>query len=180
MRRVPRAEALAALRRRPPPACLICDLVARRRRVVAETPRSLAVLDAFPRQWGHTLVMPKRHATRFAELGPAGFVDAAALAARVASALEGLLPPARVYVASLGTDRLDLPMSSPHLHLHVLPVPDPRLRPREVLTWRRGVVAASPAEWSALRRGLRAALAVDGRGAAEPLARPAGVCTSRA
>ena len=82
---------------------------------------------------------------------------ASALAREAAIAAEGALDPARCYVAALGTSEAGLPMTFPHLHLHVIPVPDARLRPREVLTWQNGVLDAEEAEWEALAESLRAA-----------------------
>ena len=66
-----------------------------------------------------------------------------------------MLAPARCYVASLGTDA-DVPMSSPHVHLHVVPVERDE-RPRDVLTWEHGVLVPSDVDLADLAARLRAA-----------------------
>lgn len=158
MRRISRAAAVATLEREPRPDCLVCAMVASGRRVIAAGRHAVAALDRFPRHWGHALVLARRHVTGFSDLAPGEWAEVAAMAARVAAALEAVIEPARVYVASLGSARGDLPMSSPHLHVHVIPVPDPDLRPREVLTWQGGVLEAGEIEWRRLERELASAL----------------------
>lgn len=41
-------------------------------------------------------------------------------------------------------------MSSPHLHLHVIPIYEPDDKPSRVLTWEHGVLVLSDAELAAL------------------------------
>jgi len=86
------------------------------------------------------------------------FTDAAGLAHRVGVALEKTLRPARCYVAALGTDAEDLPMTSAHLHFNLVPVPEARARPKDVLTWSNGIYDGSPEEWRSLAASLRRAL----------------------
>lgn len=120
-------------------------------RPLAASAHAVATLTPYPVRWGHALVTLRRHVVRLSEVSAAEWADAAELARQLGCALEAGLQPARVYVAALGTDLDDLPMSFPHLHLHVLPVPESGARPREVLTWGNGVYEAAPAEWTALR-----------------------------
>lgn len=65
---------------------------------------------------------------------------------------ERALRSARCYVASLGAASDDLPMTSPHLHLHVIPIYKAEDKPSAVLTWDRGVTIADEEEWAELHR----------------------------
>jgi diadenosine tetraphosphate (Ap4A) HIT family hydrolase len=108
-------------------------------------------------RWGHALVLSKQHVTSFSELSAAHWREMSEQARRAAFAVERALAPARCYVASLGTSEADVPITSPHLHLHVVPVYDPDDRPSRVLTWEHGVLEAELSEWHALAESLRAA-----------------------
>lgn len=161
-RRIARDEAVArALAERGGAACLICALrdgAAGPRWVLAEGEHSLALLSRYPLRWGHTLVAIRGHVERFSEVDDAAWAEAGRLALRVARALERALAPRRVYVASLGAAAPDLPMSSPHLHLHVVPLHDPGDRPSAVFTLSEGTVDGTAAEWAELRERIAAAL----------------------
>lgn len=136
--------------------CLICHLV-ENAAVVARGARARVLLPRMGRAEGHLLVALDRHVTSFAAVGDDEWAEASALALRAARALEAALRPARCYVASLGSALGGLPMSSPHLHVHVLPVDDPAARPGRVLSWEDGVFAASEAEAAAILGRVRAA-----------------------
>lgn len=110
-------------------------------------------LNRFPTRWGHLLVLVERHVTSFAELRDDEHRDASELLLRCARRVEERLRPARVFTACLGTALAALPMSSPHLHWHVVPTGGGE-RPAEVFTWSHGVYEGSPAEWDALRATL--------------------------
>lgn len=110
-------------------------------------------LNRFPTRWGHLLVLVERHVTSFAELRDDEHHDASALLLRCARRVEERLRPARVFTACLGTALAALPMSSPHLHWHVVPTGGGE-RPAEVFTWSHGVYEGSEAEWDALRAAL--------------------------
>jgi diadenosine tetraphosphate (Ap4A) HIT family hydrolase len=163
--RITKEEALARVAAAVPPGtCAVCHVVATEAPLAA---RGAAVLtfNRFPLRWGHLLVAPRRHVTSFLDLGDAEHADAAALSLAAARAVEQAISPARVYVASLGAAQDGLPMTSPHLHWHVVPVASPDDRPSEVLTWSAGVLAASTQEWSALHDEMaRALLRVGGAG----------------
>lgn len=161
-RRIARAEAVErALAERGGAACLICALrdgVAGPRMVIAEGEHTLVLLSRYPLRWGHALVAIRRHVERFVDVGDAAWAEAGRAALRTARALERTLAPVRVYVASLGATAADLPMSSPHLHLHVVPLYDPGDRPSAVFTLSEGTYDGSDAEWAELRGRLAAAL----------------------
>ncbi len=142
----------------PVRACPMCTLLSSEARHVslhAETARRLSS-PGFPLSWGHVLVAAHAHTTCFADADEALLTEMAALAHRYARILEARLAPARVYVASLGSDREGLAMTTPHLHYHVVPVKERAARPSEVFTWENGVWDGSNAEWDALAETLLA------------------------
>jgi diadenosine tetraphosphate (Ap4A) HIT family hydrolase len=125
--------------------------------MLAETAHSTVVLSAYPRRWGHVLVVLAEHVTTFAALSAAAWADAAAHARVAARVVERVLAPERCYVASLGTAIDGLELTFPHIHLHVIPVYDPDDRPSTVLSTADGMLAADEDEWEALHAQLRAA-----------------------
>ena len=147
--RIDRDEALARIAEVAPGGCVPCALV-ESSDLLAESTHAVAVLSRFPVRWGHVLVVLRDHVTSMAETSPEVFADAAALAHAAAVAVERALSPRRCYVASLGTDDPPLPMTFPHLHFHVIPIPEAGARPAQVLTWQTGVYAAEPHEWAEL------------------------------
>ena len=139
----------------------MCALVAGRigdpRDVVLEMPHARAVLTQYPVRWGHVLVVARRHVTSFTAIDDAAHDAMMRLARDAARRLERAMRPARVFVASLGCAHEGLVATSPHLHVHVVPVMDPDARPRDVLTWENGIDEGDAAEWAALRETLRSA-----------------------
>ncbi len=108
------------------------------------------VLSRYPRQWGHVLVILNRHVTRFVDVADAEWHSANAAALTVARRIETHLRPSRCFIASLGCERTDVPMTSPHLHLHVIPVGDSSQRPRDIFSWENGVYDGTAEEWREL------------------------------
>ncbi len=157
---VAKEEALARLTASIPEGeCAMCYALGRGDvDVLTSGDRVALLVNRFPLRWGHLLVVTKRHVTRFTQLEDGEHADAARLTLAAARALERVLDPARVYTASLGTALLGVPMSTPHLHWHVVPVARAAERPSEVLTWSAGVVEATDEEWALLRRSLESAL----------------------
>ncbi|MFO0682236.1 MAG: HIT family protein [Sandaracinus sp.] len=162
IRRIDKAEAQARLAAQIAPGeCAICALVAGRigdpRDVIAETPEAKVVLTQYPSRWGHMLVVTRAHVTSFTAVDDATHDATMRLAREAARRLERTMKPARVFVASLGCAHEGLPATSPHLHVHVVPVMDPDARPRDVLTWENGIDEGDAEEWAALRARLRGA-----------------------
>jgi diadenosine tetraphosphate (Ap4A) HIT family hydrolase len=125
---------------------------------LVEDSAHVAMLSRYALRPGHAIVVPRQHATTFSELSSACWIDVSRVAHRVACAIERTLAPARCYVASLGTASDDVLISTPHLHLHVIPVDDPSLRPHQVLTWANGVYVGLDEDWADLRDRLRASM----------------------
>ena len=101
--------------------CLFCGIVggAIPATVVAETGTTLAFRDIDPQAPVHVLVVPRRHITNAATLGPddAGVLADLVQAARSVAEQEGVLDSGYRLVFNVGDDALN---SVPHLHLHVL------------------------------------------------------------
>lgn len=156
---ISRAEALALVKAATTPGrCPMCEVA--QAPTLFESERAFITLNRYPLRWGHMLVVTSRHVERFTELGDDEHTEAAALCLRAARAMERGLAPPRVFVASLGSARDNLPMTCPHLHWHVVPVAHGE-RPRDVLTWRHGVLQGSHDEWRALEVTLQSELQRD-------------------
>jgi hypothetical protein len=70
-------------------------------------------------------------------------------------ALAAVVAPRRVWIAALGSAD-PLPMSSPHVHVHVIPVTacGEDARPARVLTWSNGVTVLDDDEATGLASSL--------------------------
>lgn len=159
--RISRRDALARIRHELGAApCLICairDGAGGPQRVLARGRHARLVLSRYPIRWGHLLVLLDDHVTRFEELALDAWQESTALALDAATSLETALDPVRCYIASLGSAHDGLPMTSPHLHLHVIPLYHAADKPSGVLTWEHGVYAAPEAAWQGLQQRLAAA-----------------------
>jgi diadenosine tetraphosphate (Ap4A) HIT family hydrolase len=162
MQRLSKDEAVAQVRaERGEAACLICTLVAvstTERSVVAERAGARLLIPRYALRRGHVLVVAEEHVTRFRDLSPETWAAMSTLALEAARALEDTLQAGRVYVASLGTTKETVPMSSPHLHMHVVPLKDDAERPSTVFTWDGGVFVLDEADREVLRAELRSGL----------------------
>jgi len=142
--------------------CVVCDVLGGafgEPLIVARATGCVAVLPRFAVRRGHAMVALTRHVEHISELSEDEWLTACGLARRIAIALEALMRPLRCYVASLGTARGGLPMTSPHVHLHVVPLYDRQDKPSDVFTWERGVHVATESEWQKLRVALERRLA---------------------
>lgn len=137
----------------PSGTCAMCHLIENEKPLI-ENDAAVLALNRFPLRWGHLLVVTRRHVTSFEEIDAEEHRQAAELVLRGARMLEHAFRPVRVFTASLGTGRSDIPMSSPHLHWQVVPTDHEGERPSEVLTWSNGVVSAPEEEWAQLRERL--------------------------
>jgi diadenosine tetraphosphate (Ap4A) HIT family hydrolase len=133
----------------------MCNVVANQTPLIASHFANVH-FNQFPLRWGHLLVITKAHVTTWCELSTQVHDDAQRLVLDVAQRLERRLGAKRIYVAALGTTQTDLPMTSPHLHWHVVPLFDQGERPSDVLTWEHGDYEGTDEEWSWLAQRLRA------------------------
>lgn len=103
------------------PECLICQIVAgdRPAEIVFESPTTIAFLDRFPVARGHTLVVPRQHASTLLQLddGAAG-----ALFGSVVEVVERLAESLRPAGFNVGWNHgAAAGQHVFHLHVHVLP-----------------------------------------------------------
>ncbi|MEZ4984971.1 MAG: HIT family protein [Saprospiraceae bacterium] len=82
---------------------------------VAETEDYLAFLDISPRTEGHTLVIPKKEVDYIFDLDEATYAGLWAFAARVAAAVEKVVPCQRIGITVIG-------LEVPHTHIHLIPL----------------------------------------------------------
>lgn len=102
--------------------CLFCSIVAGEvpSQMVYEDESSLAFLDIQPINRGHTLVIPKEHATGLSDLPPAAAAHMMQVAQKIGAALRA---------ADLQCEGVNLLLADgeaagqevPHVHLHVVP-----------------------------------------------------------
>lgn len=159
---IDRREAVARIERDLGDAsCLVCALLCGRMGppiVLTEGRHTVSILPRYGLCAGHVVVLLREHVTRLTDVADEVWHEATATGLAIGRAVETALSPARCYVASLGSARRDVPMTSPHLHLQVVPVMDDDARPATVLTWEHGVYVLSDEEGARLRDRLAAHL----------------------
>ena len=149
MQQLTRGDALALLEQHKqqlllhPDDCVMCALNQRRdpELVLKQDTHGTVVLDRFGNRYAHLLVISRRHVEHATELAWAEYSALQRLAYEANQALEKVVEPQRVFIASLGSSEPQ-PMTFAHFHLHVLPVPqgDEHCRPAQVFSWTEGVV----------------------------------------
>jgi histidine triad (HIT) family protein len=104
-----------------PADCLFCKILAGEvpSKEVASTERTYAFFDLNPAASVHFLVIPRRHITNAAEIGPDDAADVAEMftTARQAAEAQGIAAGGYRLVFNVGAHALN---SIPHLHMHVL------------------------------------------------------------
>jgi len=144
---IPRREAMVRVKAGAfAGVCPMCH-VSQNAPMLFDGEHTVVTLNRYPLRWGHLLVVTKRHVETFEAITDDEHTEASGLCLRAARALERGLAPPRVFVAALGSARDNLPMTCPHLHWHVIPVAHGE-RPRDVLTWRHGVISGTDEEWA--------------------------------
>jgi ATP adenylyltransferase len=107
----------------PAPGCIFCDAHARLATeplVVHRGERAFVILNKFPYNNGHLMIVPMRHVGRLAELEPAELAELAALTQASEGALDDVYRP---HGFNMGLN-LGRPAGAgvlDHLHLHVVP-----------------------------------------------------------
>lgn len=158
---IPRDEALRRIEAEGgAPQCLMCAIV--RREVgavhaIAEDDAMLVMLPRYVRRWGHVMVIPKPHVTRFDEVDPDLWARTNQLAHQAARMVERVMRPRRCYVASTGSSAGELTQTSRHLHVHVIPLYEADDKPSDIFSWSEGVYVGAPEEWAELTARYRAA-----------------------
>jgi diadenosine tetraphosphate (Ap4A) HIT family hydrolase len=141
--------------------CVVCALRDGRagpRFEIARGAATTTLVSRYARRFGHVLVLLDAHVTRLSDVPEGVWLEACAHAWRAARVLERELGALRCYTGSFGSSKgTELPLSSSHVHLHVIPIYDEDDRPSQVLTSANGLVVADDAEWRALHARLVAA-----------------------
>lgn len=82
--------------------------------LVAESSKFIAILDIFPRNHGHTLVIPKQEIDNVQDMLPEDFTQLTAFAHQVGSILKNQVKSQRIGWAIAGFE-------VPHVHIHLIP-----------------------------------------------------------
>jgi len=156
-RRASREEALAHTLNVPCVMCALADEAYAADDVIASDALTLTRLDRLGASHGHVMVILRAHETAVERLPWAPYEALQRAAWRAARALAAVVSPRRVWVASLGSPD-PLPMSCPHVHVHVVPIhgAGEETRPARVLSWAEGVTMYDDDEARALVDALRA------------------------
>jgi histidine triad (HIT) family protein len=104
-----------------PEACIFCKIVRKQApaHVVHEDERVLVFMDIFPVADGHTLVIPKAHATNLLQADEADLAAVIARSRRVAAALRQVLGPDGIGVFQLNGAAAGQTVF--HYHMHLIP-----------------------------------------------------------
>lgn len=99
--------------------CIFCKIVSGQipARIVHETKRSVAFLDAFPLTRGHTLVIPKNHYVKIHEMSQPENADLFECTRIVSSKIERLAPSSLVAIHNGKESGQEIP----HVHVHIVP-----------------------------------------------------------
>lgn len=82
--------------------------------IIAETDNCIAILDAFPIQKGHTLVIPKKEVNHFLSLESDLYQELMDFTQYIGKAVQKAIPCERVCLSIVGFE-------VPHVHVHLIP-----------------------------------------------------------
>jgi histidine triad (HIT) family protein len=101
--------------------CIFCKIVAGTAECheVYQDNATLAFMDIQPANDGHCLVIPKEHFEKVFDMPPAAFGALASTAAKVARAVNEVLPPGGINLVQANGELAG--QSVYHVHIHVLP-----------------------------------------------------------
>ncbi|MFZ2281025.1 MAG: HIT family protein [Prosthecobacter sp.] len=138
-------------------SCPFCRIAACETEAVRilEDSATVAFLDLNPVNSGHTLVIPRRHASSLTDLTGGEIAAVMKTAQRAAGVLRDTLPGCAGITLSLA-DGVGAGQEVPHVHVHVIP----RFT-GDQFGWRRYGMAADPAVLRSIGLQLREALTAD-------------------
>lgn len=87
--------------------------------IIAEDDHFCAFLDAFPIQYGHTLVVPKKETDYLFDLTDGDLSEMILFAKKVAAAIQKATSCRKVGMAVIG-------LEVPHAHIHLVPITQER------------------------------------------------------
>lgn len=99
--------------------CIFCKIAKGeiKARIVSESTRSIAFLDAFPLTRGHALVIPKNHYGKIQEITPDDNADLFSLVHRLMPRVDSIAGSTLIAVHN----GKDAGQEIPHVHLHLIP-----------------------------------------------------------
>jgi diadenosine tetraphosphate (Ap4A) HIT family hydrolase len=133
--------------------CFLCEVAMGTNELpqhfVHEDDTSMAILDAYPKAYGYTLVAPKQHREQVTgDFSLEEYLDLQRLVYRVAEAVREEVGAERVYLYSLGSNQ-----GIAHAHWHVVPLP-PGVPYEEQqsawASWKKGVLRIPQEEMASL------------------------------
>ncbi len=144
-----------------PPGCIFCDFPAapesedRRNLIVHRTAHAFAILNRFPYNSGHLMVVPRQHGADLDALAPEAWADLQALLRRAASLLRAVYRPEGLNVG-INLGKVAGAGIVDHLHWHLVPrwAGDNNFMP--VLADTRVVVDHLDSAWEKLRAAFAA------------------------
>lgn len=137
--------------------CFLCEVAEGTNELpqhfVYEDDSSFAILDAYPRAYGYTLVAPKEHREQVTgDFSREEYLALQRVVYRVSEAVRKEVGAERIYVYSFGSNQ-----GIAHAHWHVVPLP-PGVPYEEQqsawASWRKGVLEIPQEEMAALARRL--------------------------
>jgi ATP adenylyltransferase len=141
-----------------PGGCIFCDLPAapesedRANLIVHRSPRSFTILNRYPYNSGHILVVPRAHVSLLGALSPEEWADLQDELRRAVAVLRDTYRPEAMNVG-LNLGRAAGAGIEEHLHWHVVPRWNGDTNFMPVLTGTRVVPEALDAAWQKLHAG---------------------------
>lgn len=99
--------------------CIFCKIVKREipAKIIAETEKSLAFIDAFPLTKGHSLVIPKNHYQKVQDITPDDNADLFETVRKVISRVDKISNATLLAVHNGKESGQEIP----HVHVHLIP-----------------------------------------------------------
>lgn len=99
--------------------CIFCKIVSGqiKARIITETEKSLAFLDAFPVAKGHTLVIPKNHYEKIQDMPPDANKDVFDTVHKVVTKVDRLTGSTLIAIHNGRGAGQEIP----HVHIHLIP-----------------------------------------------------------
>jgi ATP adenylyltransferase len=145
-----------------PAGCIFCTFPAeegeeadRRNLIVHRSPLSFTILNRFPYNNGHVMVVPRAHVSRLEDLGAEAFADLQAELRRAVGVVRAAYRPEGMNVG-MNLGKVAGAGIEDHLHWHVVPrwAGDTNFMP--VLSGTKVMVEHLDASWARLREGFGA------------------------
>jgi len=119
-----RMEYIQSARAGDPDACVFCDILAegddQKVFILTRSERAFAVMNVYPYNPGHMLVLPLRHAASIGDLAPEELIETGELLQRSVAALEDEMSPDGFNIG-MNLGRVAGAGMPGHVHWHVVP-----------------------------------------------------------